>query len=141
MPEKPIPPIQPWAEPFWAAAREEKLLIQHCRGCDRYVFYPRLQCPACFSAKLEWIEACGRGRVYTYSVVLNNPPSAFQNDVPFVIAIVELEEGVRLMTNIVGCKPDAVRCDMPVEVVFEKATDEITLPKFTPAAAEDAPHA
>jgi uncharacterized OB-fold protein len=134
MAEKPIPPIHPWTAPYWRAARDGKLLIQRCASCARYIFYPRLQCPACFAAEPEWVEASGRGKVYSYSVVLNNPPSAFQQDVPFVIAIVELEEGVRLMTNIIGCDPESVRCDLPVEVVFEKLTDKITLPKFTPVS-------
>jgi uncharacterized OB-fold protein len=135
--EKPTPPLHPWTEPYWSAAREGKLLIQLCQGCREYVFYPRLQCPYCFSERLDWVEASGRGTVYSYSVVLNNPPTSFQPDVPFVIAIVELEEGVRQMTNIVGCDPQEVRCGMPVEVVFEKLTDEITLPKFKPEARRD----
>lgn len=132
MPDKPVPPMDPWTEPYWAAAREGRLLIQRCQSCDRNIFYPRISCPFCFSGELEWVEASGRGTVYSFSVVKNNSPSAFMADMPFVIAIVRLEEGVRMMTNIVGCDPEAVRCDMPVQVVFEKLTDEVTLPKFKP---------
>jgi uncharacterized OB-fold protein len=134
MPDKPIPPVQPWSEPFWAGARESRLVIQKCASCKKYVFYPRLGCPFCFSEKLEWVQASGRGTVYSYSVVRNNPPSSFMDDLPFVIAIVELEEGVRLMTNIVDCDPEVVDCDMPVQVTFERLNDEITLPKFKPLA-------
>ncbi len=134
MTEKPLPPMNAWSEPFWRAARAGRLIIQHCRACGRNIFYPRLACPFCFADQPEWIEASGRGTVYTFSVVENNSPSAFLEDMPFVIAIVRLEEGVQLMTNIVGCDPAAVRCEMPVEVVFERLTDEVTLPKFKPRA-------
>jgi uncharacterized OB-fold protein len=133
-PNKPIPPMNPWAEPFWAGTREGKLLIQKCADCGKHVFYPRLVCPSCFSERLDWIEASGRGTVYSHTLVQNNPPSAFIEDLPFTIAIVELEEGVRMMTNVVECDPESVYCDMPVEVTFERLTDEITLPKFKPLA-------
>jgi len=133
-PNKPIPPMNPWAEPFWAGTREGKLVIQKCADCGKHVFYPRLVCPFCFSERLDWTEASGRGTVYSHTLVQNNPPSAFIDDLPFTIAIVELEEGVRMMTNIVECDPEAVHCDMPVEVTFERLTDEITLPKFKPLA-------
>jgi uncharacterized OB-fold protein len=134
MTERPLPPMNAWSEPFWQAAREGRLIIQHCHACDRNIFYPRLACPFCFADQPEWIEACGRGTVYSFSVVENNSPSAFLADMPFVIAIVRLEEGVQLMTNLVGCDPAMVRCEMPVEVVFERLTEEVTLPKFKPRA-------
>ena len=130
--QKPIPPIHPWTQPFWQAAREGKLMIQQCTSCRRNIFYPRLSCPFCFSEKLGWVESSGKGKVYTYSVVQNNAPSAFMQDMPFVIAIVRLDEGVQMMTNIVGCDPAQVHCEMPVTIVFEKLNDEIMLPKFKP---------
>lgn len=130
--QKPTPPMTAWSEPYWKAARAGKLMIQKCAECGRNIFYPRLACPFCSSDRLSWIQSSGRGTVYTFSVVQNNAPSAFVADLPFVIAIVRLEEGVQMMTNIVGCEPNEVRCEMPVEVVFEKLTDEITLPKFKP---------
>ncbi len=132
MADKPVPPIDPWTEPYWAAAREGKLLIQRCQSCGRNIFYPRLSCPFCFSDNPEWVEASGRAVVYSFSVAQNNCPSAFMADMPFVIAIVRLEEGVRMMTNIVDCDPETVYCGMPVQVTFEKLTAEITLPKFRP---------
>jgi len=107
-------------------------MIQRCQACHRTIFYPRISCPFCASERLEWIESSGKGTVYTFSVVRNNPPSAFARDVPFVIAIVRLEEGVQMMTNIVGCDPEDVYCDMPVQVTFEKLNEEFTLPKFKP---------
>ncbi|MFQ5342242.1 MAG: Zn-ribbon domain-containing OB-fold protein [Anaerolineae bacterium] len=129
---KTIPQTQPWTEPFWNAAREGRLLIQRCQDCRQHIFYPRLRCPFCLSERIDWVESSGRGAVYTFSVVQNNPPSAFAEDVPFVIAIVRLEEGVQMMTNIVGCDPADVCCEMPVQVTFEQVSDELTLPKFRP---------
>jgi uncharacterized OB-fold protein len=130
---KPIPPVEPWTAPFWEGTRAGKLLIQHCQACARNIFYPRLYCPFCLSDQLDWIEGSGRGIIYTFSVVENNAPSAFAPDMPYVIAIVRLEEGVQMMTNIVGCDPAQVRCDLPVRVVFERLDERISLPKFTPA--------
>ena len=131
-PEKPVPVVNPWARPFWEAAREERLMIQKCDDCERHIFYPRIACPHCFSDKVKWVEASGKGTVYSFTVVMNNAPSAFITDIPYVIAVVKLDEGVQMLSNIVGCNPDAVTCDMPVEVTFEKLNDEFTLPKFRP---------
>jgi len=134
IPKKPVPIVNPWVRPFWEATREGKLMFQRCKTCGKNAFYPRIACPHCFSDNLMWVEASGRGAVYTYTVVQNNSPSAFSNDVPFVIAIVKLEEeGVQMLTNIVGCDPQEVHCDMPVEVAFVKLDEEFTLPKFRPA--------
>ena len=134
-PQKPVPIVNPWTKPFWDAAREEKLILQKCQDCDKHIFYPRIACPHCFSDKIEWVEASGKGTVYSYTVVTNNAPSAFIQDMPFVIAIVKLEEGVQMLSNIINCNPDDVECDMPVEVTFEKLDDEFTLPKFRPVIA------
>ena len=101
---------------------------------EEYIFYPRISCPHCFSENVEWVEASGKGTVYSFTVVRNNPPSAFITDLPYVVAIVKLAEGVQMLTNIVGCDPEEVRCDMPVQVTFEKLDDEFTLPKFAPVA-------
>ena len=134
-PQKPVPIVNPWVKPFWDAAREEKLIIQKCQDCNHHIFYPRIACPHCFSDKVEWVEASGKGTVYSFTVVTNNAPSAFIADMPFVIAIVKLEEGVQMLSNIIKCDPGDVVCDMPVEVTFEKLDDEFTLPKFRPATA------
>lgn len=136
MSDKPIPPIDPWTEPYWTALHQGRLLLQFCPACREHIFYPRQSCPHCFSERLEWVEASGCGKVYAYTVVENNAPSAFIEEMPFVIAIVNLEEGVRMMTNIVGCDPAAIYSEMPVTVTFEKVSDEITLPKFKPLAGE-----
>ncbi len=130
---KPVPIVNEWARPFWEAAREERLVLQQCEDCKKHIFYPRMVCPHCMSDNLIWVNVSGNGTVYSYTVVENNPPSAFVNDVPYVVAVVQLEEGVRMLSNIVDCSPADVKCDMPVQVTFEKLDDEFTLPKFRPA--------
>lgn len=133
IPKKPVPIVNDWARPFWEAARDEKLILQQCKECENHIFYPRAVCPHCSSDNLAWVNASGNGTVYSYTIVENNPPSAFTNDVPYVVAVVRLDEGVQMLSNIVGCDPADVRCDMPVRVTFEKLDDEFTLPKFAPA--------
>jgi uncharacterized OB-fold protein len=132
-PKKPVPIVNPWARPFWQAARQGRLIIQQCKDCKKFIFYPRIACIHCGSDKIEWVEASGKGTIYSYTVVETNAPSAFTKDVPYVIAIVRLEEGVQMLTNIIGCDPYQVKCDMPVQVTFEKLDDEFTLPKFKPS--------
>ena len=131
--KKPAPVINDWAMPFWQAAREQRLIVQKCSDCGKHIFYPRIACPHCFSDNVEWVEASGKGTVYSYTVVESNAPSAFVPDMPYVVAVVKLEEGVQMLSNIVGCSPSDVKCDMPVEVVFERLDEEFTLPKFRPA--------
>ncbi|MFQ5420333.1 MAG: Zn-ribbon domain-containing OB-fold protein [Anaerolineae bacterium] len=133
--DKPTPPIDAWTEPFWTAVRQEKLLLQFCPHCREHIFYPRRYCPTCLAEDMTWVEAAGRGKVYAFTVVQNNAPSAFLPDMPFVIGIVILNEGVRMMSNIVGCDPETIYSEMPVVVTFEKLNDDMTLPKFKPAVS------
>lgn len=129
---RPVPIVNPWARPFWEAARTGRLVLQRCRDCGRHVFYPRIACPHCQADALEWVEASGCGTIYSFTVVHANAPSAFAPDVPYVVAVVRLEEGVQMLTNIVECDPATLRCDQPVEVVFVRRDDEFTLPCFRP---------
>ena len=131
-PQKPVPVVNPWAKPFWDAALEERLTFQKCSKCGTNIFYPRIACINCFSDDLDWVDASGKGIVYSYTVVENNSPSSFAGDCPYVVAIIKLEEGVQMLSNIVGCDPYEVRCDMPVEVVFERLNEDFKLPKFKP---------
>jgi len=133
--KKPMPVVNPWARPFWDGMREEKLMLQKCSDCAKFIFYPRIVCPHCFSDNLEWAQSSGKGTVYSYTVVENNAPSFFQDEMPFVVALIRLQEGVQMMSNIVSCEPSEVYCDMPVEVTFNKVSEEFTLPKFRPAKA------
>ncbi len=131
---KPLPRIDEEARGYWEALARHELYFQRCRDCGTKRFYPRALCPVCLSSATEWVRASGRGVVYSFTVTYQNQAPGFREELPYVLAIVELDEGVRMMTNVVGCAPDAVRVGMPVQVVFEDVTAEITLPKFRPAS-------
>jgi uncharacterized protein len=126
----------PETRPFWEAARRHELSLQRCRECDRYIFYPRAACPHCLAGDLEWRRVSGRGTLHTFTVV-HRGQKGFPLGPPYVIAVVELAEGPRLMTNLVGIEPDPakIRIGLPVEVVFEDVTADVSLPRFRPAAA------
>jgi uncharacterized OB-fold protein len=130
----PLPVPTPETRPFWEAARRHELCLQRCRTCGRHVFYPRVACPHCFGRDLEWQRVSGRGTLHTFTVV-HRGQREFPLPTPYVIAVVELDEGPRLMTNLVGIAADAakVHIGMPVEVVFEDVSAEIALPRFRPA--------
>ncbi len=134
-PTRPRPVVSPWAQPFWDAARAGRLLLQHCAPCGRWIHYPRIACPHCGTDDPGWRQASGRGTVYSYTVVHNNAPSAFIAEVPYVVAVIRLEEGVQMLSNIVDCDPAALRCDLPVEVTFRRLDDAFTLPMFRPVPA------
>ncbi len=128
------PPVGVEAAAFWEATREGRLLVQWCTSCDRGVFYPRVFCPHCAAGAdaLEWRTASGRATVYA-AVVENRPEAAganFSGGEPYCVALVDLEEGVRMLTNVVGCPPDEVRCGMPVTVTWEPLRDGRRLPLF-----------
>jgi len=133
--ERPLPVPTPEAKPYWDGLREHKLMLPRCRACRRAFFYPRVLCPFCHASDIEWFQASGRGRLYSFEIAYQTISKVFKVKPPYVLAMVELEEGPRLMSNLVGIEPDPkrIRCDMPVEVVFHKLTDEITLPLFQPA--------
>jgi hypothetical protein len=132
----PLPTPTPETRPFWEGTRRHELWLPRCRPCGAFFFYPRTACPRCLGADLEWRQASGQGTLHTFTVVHRGLRN-FPLDAPYVIAIVELREGPRLMTNLVGVVPDpaTVRIGMPVEVVFEDVTAEVTLPRFRPAPA------
>lgn len=89
-------------------------------------------CPDCLSSRLVWVKASGRGKVYSHMTVYSYQPTEFKADLPYVVAIIELEEGVRMMGNVVECSPEGIRCDMEVEVIFKDVTKDVTLPQFRP---------
>lgn len=122
----PAPEFNTETEAYWNAAAEGKLLIRKCLSCGRLHYYPRSICPHCFSDTLTWQEASGRGTIYSYSVMRRAP-------VPYVMAYVTLDEGVTLLTNIVGCDFDAIRIGQAVKVVFEPAEGNMKVPMYTPA--------
>lgn len=128
-----LPRPTPESAPFWDSCRDHKLMLQRCKSCGTYQFYPRLICANCMSDELEWCEASGRGTVETYTIVTRAVSEAYAQDVPYVIALITLAEGPRMMSNVIGCDAQSVSCGMAVEVVFERWSDEITMPKFRPA--------
>jgi uncharacterized protein len=136
-PPKPMPQIEnkKVTAPFWDGARAHKLMMQRCKTCSNFIFYPREQCPVCFSQDLEWQEVSGKGRVYAYTNVFQPAHPAFNDEAPHCFAVVQLDEGshLRLPTNIVGCAPDDVHVDMPVVVEYDDVSPDWTLVKFRPA--------
>ena len=130
----PIPVPTPETLPFWEASRRHELCLQRCRACGQHVFYPRAACPNCLASDLEWRRVSGRGTVHTFTVVHRGQRN-FPLEAPYVIAIVELAEGPRLMTNLIGIEADPakIRIGLPVEVVFEDVSAGIALPRFRPA--------
>jgi uncharacterized OB-fold protein len=106
------------------------LCVQRCTSCEAFVFIPQPTCPSCQGEELEWVESSGRGSVYSYTTVHRPPRPEFE--VPYVVAIVQLEEGWHMLTNLVDCDPAEVVMGMAVEVVFRTASDDITLPFFRP---------
>lgn len=131
--KKPLPKITSGVvKEFYEATKKHKFLVQRCNDCGKNISYPKTFCPYCFSENVGWIESSGKGRLYTYTVCMSNVSEAFQPDLPYVVGVVDLEEDVRLLTNIVECKPEDVKCDMDVEVVFKDVTEEFSLPMFRP---------
>ncbi|MBI3972022.1 MAG: OB-fold domain-containing protein, partial [Chloroflexi bacterium] len=121
-------------QPFWDSVRAHAMAIQWCAACERYVFYPRALCPYCLGSALAWRPISGRGTLYAFTIVHRALAPEFQPDVPYVVALVELDEGIRLMTTIADVPPDPahVRMGMPVEVAYDDITAEVTLPRFQP---------
>jgi hypothetical protein len=128
---KPLPKPSPTSRPFWEAAKRHELMLQHCNSCRAFIYYPRDLCPYCMSDQLGWERMSGHGKVYSYTVVRRASTRSFA-DAPYVLAIVELDEGVRMTTDIVAA-PEAVEIGMPVTVYFDDVTPEHTLVKFKPA--------
>ena len=133
---KPVPRPDRVTQPFWDSVKAHAMSIQRCGACGRYVFYPRGHCPACFGRDLEWRPVSGRGVVHAFTIVHYHPTPVFRADTPYVVALIELEEGVRMMSNLVDVTPDPrhVRVGLPVEVVYEDVTPGLTLPKFRPTS-------
>jgi uncharacterized protein len=129
---KPLPVVTDESRPFWEGCRQGKLLLQYCDQCRRHQFYPRLYCMQCGSASLSWIEASGRGVIYSYTIIHQNKSPEFAQDTPYNVAIVQLEEGPRMMSNIVDISPAELRIDLPVTIIFDAVSDSISLPRFKP---------
>ena len=128
----PLPRPTPVSQPYWDGCRRGELLVQKCRDCGGLTFIPQVACMHCLSPELEWVRSSGRGTVYSYTVVWRPQMPAFE--VPYVVAIIDIEDGYQMLSNIVDCDPATVHVGMPVEVKFEARSAEITLPYFRPRA-------
>jgi uncharacterized OB-fold protein len=131
---KPLPQISAAMAPFFEAARRKELVVQRCRGCGALRFPARDRCSACLAREADWAPVSGRGKIFSLAVMHQVYHPGFASEVPYAVVLVELDEGPRLVSNVVGCPPGELRVGMPVEVAFEAVTPEVTLPKFRVAA-------
>lgn len=132
---KPIPEPDGVTRPFWESLKAHQMRIQRCNDTGKFFFYPRGMSPFTLSENVSWEPVSGRGVIHTFTIIHQNRAPGFVDELPYVVAMVELDEGARLMTNIIDVAPDPeqVKIGMPVEIVYEDVTEEITLPKFRPA--------
>lgn len=133
MSDRPIPAVTAEMRPFYEAARRGELVVQRCRGCGAFRFPARALCSECLAIEAEWTPVSGRGEVYSFNVMHQVYHPGFAAEVPYAVVLVKLAEGPKLISNLVGIAPADIRIGMPVRVVFEPLSDEITLPKFAPA--------
>ena len=131
----PLPVKQPESDFYWERAQARELWLRRCNACDRAYFYPRDFCPVCGGRDVDWMQASGKGTLHAFAIVHRAPTPAFRDRVPFVAAMVDLEEGARVPANLVGVEPDPSRIaiGMPVEVDFQDLAPDVTLPVFRPA--------
>ena len=132
-PRRMEPPVTPTTEAYWEATRNHKFLLQWCTRCNRAIYFPREVCPTCLGDALEWRASAGRGQVYSYTVEYR--PQNPNLEAPYTVALIELEEGVRMMTNVINCDPESVTVGMEVEVAWEPLSDGRNLPMFAPVGA------
>ncbi|WP_447918553.1 Zn-ribbon domain-containing OB-fold protein [Achromobacter aegrifaciens] len=128
--QRPLPQPTRITQPYWDAAKDHRLVIQQCACCKARQFFPREFCTTCLSDSIEWIECAGQGTVYTYTINRRPSNAALTEKVPYVVAMIDLDEGARMMANIVDSPPEAIRIGSRVRVCFEQVSDDITLPQF-----------
>ena len=128
--KKPIPAITPDMKPFFDAAKRHELVVQRCRGCGVHRFPAREICSSCLSREAEWVKVSGEGEIFSYNVMHQVYHPGFADEVPYAVVVVKLQEGAKMNSNLKGIAPDAIKIGMPVRVVFEDVSDEVTLPKF-----------
>lgn len=132
--DRPLPEPDAWSKEFWDACREERLVMQRCTACQRFRYYPRPMCPYCRSLGREYVPVSGRGTLYSWIVVRPPVMPAFADRVPMSVILVELEEDpeLRMVGNLFDCPLEEIDFGMPLEVCFEKVTDDVTLPQWRP---------
>jgi uncharacterized OB-fold protein len=132
-PAKPVPFKTSWNEAFWEGTKQHQFLIERCANCDTPRFPPKPVCSKCWSTETKRVPAAGTGTVYTFTVQYRAGMPAFTNDVPYAIVLVELDEGVRVMSNMVNVDAEQVHIGMPVKLVWDDTDPEVTMYKFEPA--------
>jgi len=129
---KPLPKPSKWSQPFWDNAKKHKLTLKKCKDCGHIDHPPYLYCTNCHSDNSEWVQASGKGKLVAYAINTYMVPFPFWDDMPYVVAMIDLEEGVRMISNIVECDHDKLKNGMELQVVFDDVSDEFTLPKWMP---------
>lgn len=129
-PAKPLPEPTPDSKPYWDAVNEGRLLLQQCAACRKIRHYPRPVCDACYSMDVTWIEASGRGLVHSWTVAYHPFHPGFKGELPYILALVDLEEGVRMNAQMRGVMPEEMRIGLPIQVTFERTKDGVMLPVF-----------
>ena len=127
---RPLPQVSAEMAPFFEAARRQQLVVQRCRGCGTLRFPARDRCSACLGREAEWVPVSGRGTVLSFAVMHQVYHPGFAAEVPYAVVLVALDEGPRMISNVVGVPPSDIRIGTPLEVVFEAVSPEVTLPKF-----------
>jgi uncharacterized OB-fold protein len=127
---KPIPAVTPELREFFDGARAGRLMVQKCAGCGVLRFPAYELCSKCNSTKSSWVPVSGRGAVFSFNIMHQVYHPGFAAEVPYAVVVVELEEGCKFVSNLIGVKPHEIKCGMPVEVIFERLSDEVSIPKF-----------
>ncbi|MGH7813339.1 MAG: Zn-ribbon domain-containing OB-fold protein [Candidatus Binataceae bacterium] len=127
---KPIPAVTPELKEFFAGAREGRLMVQKCGDCGKLRFPAYEFCSNCWSKRASWVPVSGRGEIYSFNIMHQVYHPGFAAEVPYAVVVVMLEEGCKIISNLLGTPPDKIKCGMPVEAGFEKLTGEVSIPKF-----------
>jgi len=130
--KRPIPVPDEASRPFFEGANRHELMLQRCTICGAYLYPVKLRCDLCLNTSIEWVEASGKGRLYSFGLMHQLYDPRFADEIPYNVALVELEEGIRIVSNVVGCPSSELRIDMPLQVTFEDINDEVAIPKFKP---------
>jgi uncharacterized OB-fold protein len=131
--QKPLPALTPEMKPFFDAAKRHELVVQRCAQCGTHRFPAREICSACLSRQAVWVRVSGGGEVFSFNIMHQVYHPGFAAEVPYGVVVIKLQEGAKMISNLVGVAPHEIKIGMPVKVVFEDITDEVTLPKFAPA--------